>query len=160
MLILEQKAAADALGITPRSLRDWMKEPGFPDCSAGYDIDEIKRWRDDRAKKGSELGDQAKKLKVATAAQKLRFEKARADAAEREERAAQGNILPRDELETAVAELISLARDRLSGVPKSLSKFLPKTLHRRFQDEATKEVQRILNELADSLDRTLETPDE
>lgn len=154
MLILEQKAAAAALDITPRSLRDWMKEPGFPDCAAGYDVDAIKRWRDDRAKKGSELGEQAKRLKVATAAQRLRLEKARADAAERNEQTAQGNILPRDELETAIAEAISLARDQFLSLPKELCRLAPKALHRKLQDEGEKTVTRILNEFARQLQAT------
>lgn len=153
MALFSQKVAADQLGITARGLRDWMKEDGFPDVSRGYDVAAIKRWRDERSRKGSEAGDQAKRLKLAQAAAKLRQEVVKANAAERQEEAAKGNILPRDEFETAVSEMISLARDRLIGLPKSLCKLLPKSLHRKVQDEGGKEVARILNEFANALDR-------
>lgn len=153
-VLREQKAAADALGVTPRTLRDWRAEPGFPDCSAGYDLDAIRRWRDEQTRKGSDEATQAKRLKLATQAQKLRLEKARADAAERAEQAAQGNILPRDECETAIAEMITLARDRLTALPKTLCRIVPRQYHRRLQDEGGKEIARILNEFSASLERT------
>ena len=156
MPLVSQKVAAEQLDITPRALREWMKEPGFPDASNGYDVAAVRRWRNERSKKGSDAGEQAKNLKLATAAQKLRIEKARADAAERAEETAKGNILPRDEFDTAVFEMLSLARDRLLGLPKSLCKLLPKSLHRKVQDEGGKEVTRILNEFAHGLQRLAE----
>ena len=52
-IVREQKEAARLLGITDRGLRDWMKKPGFPDWSAGYDVDAIRAWADDLRLKGS-----------------------------------------------------------------------------------------------------------
>lgn len=52
-IVREQKEAARLLGITDRGLRDWMKKPGFPDWSAGYNVDAIRAWADDLRLKGS-----------------------------------------------------------------------------------------------------------
>ena len=153
MLLREQKAAAEALGVTPRGLRDWMKEPGFPDCSAGYDLEAIADWQAARAKKGSAEGEQARKLKLAITAQKLRQEKAKADAAERSEEEAKNNILRRDEWELFAREAIQMARDRLMLLPQDLCKIVPQQYHRRIIEDGKQVVARILDEFARTLDR-------
>lgn len=48
---MNQVAAAAELKVTPRSLRDWAKKPGFPDCSKGYDLTAIRAWRDSRRRR-------------------------------------------------------------------------------------------------------------
>lgn len=41
---LNQLDASKALGCTARSLRDWSKLSGFPDCSRGYNVEAIRVW--------------------------------------------------------------------------------------------------------------------
>lgn len=149
-IIREQKQAADRLGITARQLRNWQKEPGFPDCSSGYDLERIAAWREQTARKGSEESDQARKIKLAIAGQKLRQEKARADKAERENEIAKGNILPRDEWEHGLIEMVTVCRDALMAIPRELCRFVPKKYHKRLQTEGEKMVRRHLDHLARS----------
>ena len=116
--------------ISDRALRQWRQEPGFPDCANGYDIKAIKRWRNARAKKGSEAGDKMHQLKLDRESQRLRLDTHKADDAERQGKIGEGNILPRDELTLTLRELIGLARDRiLNEVPREIAKRFPK--HRR-----------------------------
>ena len=147
-VVEQQKEAAALIGVSPKGLRDWMKEPGFPDCSAGYPIDAIRRWQQTRGKKGSEDGDRLRQIKLAREGQRLRRDKAAADRQEREEQVAQGNILPRDELTLATIEHVVLARDRLMGLPKEVCRVVPKRYHRKLQEQGTKIVRTILSEFA------------
>lgn len=159
-IIKERKEAAKVLGISPRWFGEWKKLDGFPDCSHGYDIDAIEAWRDENGFKGSDLAEEAKKLKVEITAQKLRIETARADAAERAEQAAKGNILPRDEFETAVAEIIAIARDRFRGLGKEACKLAPKSLHNKLRKSIDQDVDTILCEFENGLHRLLEGRDD
>lgn len=45
MIVKTQKRAAKLLSIHPRTLRRWRDLKGFPDCSKGYDVSAIGRWR-------------------------------------------------------------------------------------------------------------------
>jgi len=67
-----QREAAQLLGISAPSLREWMKQPGFPNCDNGYDIDAIKAWRDATDRKNAELPKKMQQIKAATAAEELR----------------------------------------------------------------------------------------
>ncbi len=151
MKVEQQKEAAEILGVTATALRKWMKIPGFPDCSAGFDIPKIRKWQQDTAKKGSQLGTDLQKLKVAREAARLRKERVDADRAERLEEVARGNILPRDELTLSVAEIIQLATIRLMTIPKTLCRHLPKKYHRVLQREGERDVRKILEEMGRSL---------
>jgi hypothetical protein len=150
---MNQKQAAAALGISDRALRMWMTEPGFPDCSSGYDVDIIRQWRDERNRKGSETSDQLQKLRVAMAAQKLRHQKAVADRKEREEEMALGNILPRDELEVALREIIQLTRDEMLALPQLLSRLVPKKHQAKVLAECKKEVEKRMTAFARRVER-------
>lgn len=67
-----QREAADLLGIAASSLREWMKQPGFPDTTIGYDIDKIKAWRDAHDKKNAELPGKLAQIKARITAEELR----------------------------------------------------------------------------------------
>lgn len=147
-VVARQVDAAERLEITPRQLRNWMGQPGFPDCSKGYPIGAIEDWRDQRQLKGSEDGAAIQRLRRELLEERVRQERCRAEALERAEQIAAGNVLPRDEYETWLAELIAISRDRLTAIPKELCRCVPKTHHRRLQTEGRAAVDRVLDELA------------
>jgi hypothetical protein len=72
MAIVKQRTeAAELLGVNQKSLGNWKNEPGFPDCSDGYDLDAIRKWRDERERKGSEADSQLATINKAIKLQKL-----------------------------------------------------------------------------------------
>jgi phage terminase Nu1 subunit (DNA packaging protein) len=149
--VLEQKEAARILGITDRALRDWIRKPGFPDHSAGYDIAAIRRWADARSLKNSSKAKNREYIEQQIQEQKLRLETAKADKAERENEIAAGNVLPRDEYETFVREVISVARDRLTLIPRDLCRYVPEKYHKVLQREGAKVIANITDSIAEAL---------
>lgn len=148
-----QKDAAEKLGIKPSSLRAWMKEPGFPDTTHGYDVVAIQRWRDAHGKKGSEDGDKMQELKLAREAMRLRLDRVKADEAEREAEVQKGNILPRDEFTLTLRELITQCRTRLTtDLPRELAKRFPK-LRAKVLTVAEDTVRKILADFARDLEQ-------
>lgn len=151
-MIEQQKDAAAALGVSPKALRDWMAEPGFPDCSQGYDVAAIEAWRNSRQRKGAELGNLKHAVQVATMQQKLRIEKARADEAEEERERAKGNLLYRDEHALAIREHVTICRDTM--IPELLNetcRLVPKEFHRRVQTEGRRVLEAALERLTRGL---------
>ena len=71
-IIQLRKDAANLLGITPRQLGEWKHEDGFPDCSNGYDVDAIAKWREERNRKGSAKSEIDQQLRRALLAEKLK----------------------------------------------------------------------------------------
>lgn len=149
--VVEQKEAARLLGITDRSLRDWMKKPAFPDWSAGYDIAAIRQWAEARSLKNSQKSKSLEQLEREIKQEKLRLERAKADKAERENEIAAGNVLPRDEYETFVREVISVARDRLTLIPRDLCRYVPEKYHKVLQREGAKVIANITDSIAEAL---------
>lgn len=43
--VVNHREAASRLGVSREVLRQWQRDPGFPDCRHGYDLDEIQLWR-------------------------------------------------------------------------------------------------------------------
>lgn len=143
-----QKDAAAHFDITSSALRQWMKRPGFPDCSRGYDTDAIEAFQQTHNLKGSKIAEQAQTLKLAKLAGEVREQKAKADRLERLEEEARGNILRRDEMALASTEAITLTRDRLTAIPQSLCRLVPKKYHQQLRDEGRRLIKNILDEFA------------
>tara|TARA_R110000824_G_scaffold198174_1_gene382103 strand:- start:2239 stop:2757 length:519 start_codon:yes stop_codon:yes gene_type:complete len=78
LIIPGRNETARQIGVAPSTLRGWMDDPTFPDCSNGHPIEAINKWRLDRQSKNDHQtpkeGQQAAKIKLATAAQKLKRE--------------------------------------------------------------------------------------
>ena len=152
-VVASQKEAAEKLGITDRALRQWVKEDGFPDCSAGYDVAAIRTWREALGRKGSTVDRRVKRLKLRALREQVRIKTAEADKREREENEAKGNILNRETYELYVIECEQKARDRLLRLPKLLCRCVPKKFHATLQREADSELRKILEELVRDLEK-------
>jgi hypothetical protein len=110
MLIPEQKQAAEALGVSSRTLRDWAHEPGFPDCASGYDVVAIKAWRDKHARKGAELSDQLDRLNTALKGSKLQREQLAIEKARLALDVAKRRLIPLEELQSLLGDLAAALR--------------------------------------------------
>ncbi len=152
-----QKEAAYELGITARALREWQKEPGFPNWESGYDIPAIKLWAEGRNKKNSEYDQIHVDLEEKIKRQKLRKETLQADKLAREAEEATGNILRRDEWETFAREQITIARDRMSLIPRNLCRHVPQKYHETIQAEGEKELNKVFDEIAKAFKEGIES---
>ena len=85
--------------------------------------------------------------------EQLKQNRVKTQQVEREEQAAQGNVLSREEMRLSTIEQIQLARDGLMGIPKELCRMVPKKYHRKLQEEGTNAVRRILTNYARGLQR-------
>ena len=136
-----QKDAAAHFDITSSALRQWMKRPGFPDCSRGYDTDAIEAFQQTHNLKGSKIAEQAQTLKLAKLAGEVREQKAKADRLERLEEEARGNILRRDEYLLACTEATTVARDMLLALVERIPKLVPK----KYQPAVREEVRLVVH---------------
>ena len=155
-IVSSRNDAASLLGITPRVLGDWAKEPWFPadgKTPAGWNVPLIRKARDTYGRKGSEQSEKAIKLKLDLNAQKLRRETTRADKEERDQQVAQGNLIPRDEYELAMIEQITMARDQILTLPKLLARIMPKKFHKKLISEGDRKIRNVLEQLAKGFDR-------
>lgn len=156
-----RKAAAAALGITPRQLGEWALEPWFPadavetdarGTRCNWDVAAIRDARDAMGRKGSDLSATQKALKLKSDHEKLKQLEIKTRREEREEQLAQGNILPRDELTLTLRELITMTRDRLLTEPaREIAKDFPKQ-RRRIFDTCERAISKILSDFARQLE--------
>jgi transposase-like protein len=155
--VAEQKEAARRLGITPRALRDWAKEPGFPDWSAGYDLQAIRRWRDQHGRKGSDDDGTSRKLKLAIAAEKLRQAKLETRKRELDLQTKEGQLLPRQAVETFASTLLSALADWCEQLPDLIAGELPKKHGAKIAARLTRELHQCREQLAEDLKRLPES---
>lgn len=116
-LISHQVEAAEQLGITPRSLRNWIEEPGFPDCSAGYDVAAIRAWREAHERKGSEPEVATKRLKLALLAEKLKQAQIETRQSQLTLESKEKTLLPRQAIERSAAVILSGLVDACEQIP-------------------------------------------
>lgn len=162
-IVPTRKEAARRLGITERALCDWVKDPSFPAGAVGKDarghnrdwnLPAIQAWRDAMGRKGSEPEDdeRARAAHLRKVEAEAAIKEADARDRERKEQVALGNLLPRDEYEAALIEIITVTRDRLLTLPGRLAK-LPSVKNRRVhKTEAARELEKILTSLDSDLD--------
>lgn len=158
MIVIEQKEAADRLGVTARTIRDWRDQHSdFPDCSAGYDLDAITAWRDRLAKKGSEDGDAARKLKLARQAEALKRDRLRTRDAELDIAEREKELLPRPTWELFAANLLSGLADWCEQLPDLIAGQCCKKCQKTLGDRIKKELDRRREQLAEDLKRSSES---
>ena len=154
MISTERLAAAKALGITARSLGDWRKLPGFPDCSAGYDIKAIQKWREDHQKKGSAADEQIAAINKALKWEKLQELKKKNHLLDLERDAEEGKLLPRRTYELFVASLLSGIGDWCEQIPALVEAELPAKYGKKARARLEEEFKRMREQLAEDLKRT------
>lgn len=152
-LVGSQKVAAEELGVTATALRQWMAQPGFPDCSAGFDLAAIRAWRQERGKKGSEAGETVDRLKTALLAQRVRREKVRADREERHALVDAGELLPRQKWELFAALLLTNLGDAFDQLPDLIAAICCPDCGRKVHARLAEELDARRNEIAEELRR-------
>ena len=162
-IVKTRKEAALLLGITERTLCSWAREVSFPDDAvemdskgrkSNWNLPVIREWRDAFGRKGSDPEYESRCRQAQ--AQKLRAEARikEAEAAERErlEQIALGNVLPRDQYEAALVEIITITRDRLLTLPGRLSKLPSVTDRQKYKAQAAKVIAKFLTSLANDVE--------
>jgi hypothetical protein len=152
-LVGSQKVAAEQLGITATALRQWMREPGFPDSSAGFDLVAIRAWVQAKNRKGSSLDDKLTEIKVAREMQRLRLDKARADKAERHDKVDLGELLPRRKWELFAATLLTHLGDAADQLPDLLAAICCPDCAAKVRPRLADELDAWRNDTADELRR-------
>jgi len=139
MIIQSQKKAAEALGITATALRNWLKEPGFPDCSGGYHLEGIRDWQQQHQRKGSRLSEANEQLTVALKAERLKREQFRTRREEIAIESLEGTLIPRKGVEQTAAVILSSLADLCEQFPDLVVTRLPvkyqAKMHKFLQDQ-------------------------
>lgn len=150
-VIQQQVEAADILDVSARTLRDWSRLPGFPDCSTGYDTDAIQRWRQDNERKGSESDSTSKKLKLALLAEKLKQASVETKLASLKLETAEGTLIPRKGVELTAQVILSSLSEWCDQLPDLISGILPKKHRQVVANELKRELDKRRVELAAEL---------
>lgn len=150
-VIIQQKQAAEALGVTPRTLRDWQNVDGFPDCSRGYDVEAIRTWRQANERKGSEPERVAKQIKLGVLAEKLKQMQLRTKKDQLDLDAKEGTLLPRKAIEQSAAVLLSALGDWCEQLPDLVAAIVSKKDQRKVRDRLKTELDARREQLADDL---------
>lgn len=154
-IVKEQKEAAQILDVTPRTIRDWREaHPDFPDCSNGYDTDAIEAWRQKLAKKGSEEGEQIRKVKLALGLEALKRERIATRRDENRLKAEEGEYLPRPTYELFGANLLSGLADWCEQIPDLIAGQCCKKCAKTIGERLKKELDRRREQLAEDLKRS------
>ncbi len=116
-VIREHGEAARALGVDERTLRRWRHDPTFPNCDSGYHLEAIKKWRDENKRSGSDARDQAQQLQLALKREKVSQEEFRTRQMGLKTAEQEGQLLPRETIERAIAEIGTRSGDCLDQLP-------------------------------------------
>ena len=148
-----RKDAADLLGITPRQLGEWKHEDGFPDCSNGYDIDAIAKWREERNRKGSGKSEIDQQLRRALLAEKLKREKQKNYLDKLAIDEAEKRVIPREVIETFIAGLLSGLGDWCEQLPGLMEAELPVKQGKKLRARLETELRRMREQMVEDLKR-------
>ena len=152
-IIQLRKDAADLLGITPRQLGEWKHEDGFPDCSNGYDVDAIAKWREERNRKGSAKSEVDQQLRRAMLVEKLKREKQKNYLDKLAIDEAEGQLLKREFVERFIAGLLSGLGDWCEQLPGLMEAELPAKYGKKLRARLESELRRMRDQMADDLKR-------
>lgn len=156
MIVQEQKEAARILGVTPRTIRDWMRDyPNeVPDTSAGYDIDQWKAFRESHGKKGSPDGEALRKLKLARQAEALKRDRVKTRHDELNLEVKEGTLLPRQSHELALASVLASLADWCEQLPDIVGGCCCKKCKKTIPKELKNQLDRCREQLAEDLKRS------
>lgn len=150
-IVAQQTDAADLLGVTPRTLRDWMRIPGFPDCASGYHIEAIRQWQESNARKGSEPEDAMRKLKLALQAEKLKQAQIETRDAQLRLEAKEKTLLPRQAVERSAAVILSGLVDTCEQLPDLVAAIVSKQEQAKVREFIKRELTELRMRIAADL---------
>lgn len=145
LLIQGDRALAAACGVSTRTVYDWRLK-GLPYKQDGrgflYNPEEVQRFRQTLQKNP----ETAEELREEINRAELRIRRASAEKLERENEIASGNLLPLDEYETTLTEIVTEARAQLQNLPKRFANCLCLGCQTRLKD-LTNMIETTLNTL-------------
>lgn len=157
-----RRAAAAALGITEKALQLWTQEPWFPAGAVGKDakgnnrnwnVTAIRAARDAIGRKGSEVSDTAKKLKLATDNEKFQQAKIRTEQDRLALETTKGELIPRDALELFASTLLTSLGDWCEQLPDLIAAAVPKKYRKPVKDRLKQELDARRVQAAAALER-------
>ncbi len=111
--MLPHKQAAAELEISPRTLRDWA-QAGCPKHDDGYDIEEVKLWRDTHGERTRTRGDMHARLQEAEA----RYREIKGELATLQLKFKKGELLDKAVVERGRVERILAVKSALQALPR------------------------------------------
>lgn len=152
MIVKRQKDAAAVLGVTARQLREWEKEPWWPEhgrSGGGYDVGAIREARDAVGRKGSDESGEARRLKLGRDAARLKQDRIKIERMELDLAAARREVVPRGAVELHFSEFLTRFGDWADQFPDLAKRQVPKKYGpklRRWMAEQLDEFRRRLAE--------------
>jgi len=136
----DQATVCRRLGIAPRTLQRDMKDPGFPDCSAGYDLEAIREFRLRRNRPATEARDEARELDLETKRHRKEQERLKAERMRHQLEEFEGNLLPRPVVELAIASILTHLGDWCDQFPEFIRNFCCRSCRDRVESALKKEL--------------------
>lgn len=133
---LSQKVAAELIGVTPRTLRDWTDAPRNEDGT--YAGPALVQWLLDRNTPADEYDDQRQRLAAA-----------QAERVERENAVARGDLARRADVVKFWTDCIAAARSRLLALPARIAADLPAEIRPAVLAKSRELVHEALRDLAE-----------
>lgn len=150
-----RKAAAAELGIAASTLREWMKDPDFPDCSGkrGHPIEAILDWRDQRAKKGSIDQQSMGLIKLAREREQLEHDKIKTERELINLELQRGELYPRPAVELVLSTFFTLYADGCEQMINTLPSVaaVPKKYQASLRKQLRTEVETLSTQLRESI---------
>lgn len=133
--------AAAELGITPRQLQRWMKEPWFPadgQTAAGYDVAAIQAARDAEGLKGSEETRTRARLRDASTAARLKQLQIRTQSDELALQQRRAQLIPRSAVELFASSFLTEFGDWCEQLPGQIVRLVPTSAAKAVRAKLTK----------------------
>ena len=128
-IIKARGKAAKALGISDRQLGYWVNEPWFPESgktAAGWNISVIREARDEQGRRGSNISDVARKIKLAHDSEKLKQARLITESKQLANAVKRGELIERGSLELFAATLLTELGDWITQLPDIIELEVPK----------------------------------
>jgi DNA-binding transcriptional MerR regulator len=116
-IVQTQLEAAQRLGVEDRTLRRWMKNPGFPECSAGFDIQAIRAFLAHQNKPAAELRSEYLEHDVSIKRDRAEQERIKTANMRHEFLENEKQLLPRRAVELSIALILTRLRDWAEQLP-------------------------------------------
>lgn len=140
---MNRKQAASALGVSDRQLGNWRKESWFPaDAVSGnqWDVERIRRARDDHGRKGSQASNLSQQLSLAIKSEQLRQERVNSRRLEMVLEKDEGKLIPREAFETFVVVVLSQLRRLQDQLPDLVASGLSEETAERVRQSISREL--------------------